>query len=625
MQVSAQVLNSRRDSRRKLLLLWLCALAAIFIAAFVVGIVGIGGRPWQGWFEWTGSQTAQPFVLEVLPETGGAGYRAGIRRGDLVDLREQPLETRLWLSAEPSTTQPFSLLIHRGSRAMTVRVVGTTLWEHSFSIKVAQIVPVIVAAIWFVGCAFLIALRSARLPEGRALAVILLCEAVELIQFSVPNAFATAILNTITQSLLSVVSSFLMVMLASRFGAQSLWRKLVVTVAYALIAFSALVTVAGYYGLLTLRLDPAAYGVITMGVPAFISTLGIVTDLSILAAVLAAVLSAGRQQRARAAWLLLPLPLAWAAGGGIAALEGLSNTWLAYMSFNVLGYFLTLLAALAVTYALLKRHVLDFGFVLSRTVVVGIVSLIVVAAFVLLEWVLGPAVAGASHATGIIASALLALALGLSLRYIHRRVDAFVDAVLFRKRHEDERALIDFSHEAALVTERDALLDQAIGKIERHTNASNANLLLNSSGRYAPARAYGDAMQTNNVDENDGLILALRAWHKPLDPHHYQTALHGVIALPMFSRGRLLGVLLLGERLSGEAYAPDEVDALSQFAHGVGSALDALSLNDRDSVARLQESMSVFIDAVAQLHDTMRNLPDAIATCLLAGSEAPKS
>jgi hypothetical protein len=35
-------------------------------------------------------------------------------------------------------------------------------------------------------------------------------------------------------------------------------------------------------------------------------------------------------------------------------------------------------------------------------------------------------------------------------------------------------------------------------------------------------------------------------------------------------------VLLLGERESGEGYAPDEIAALAEFARGAGSALDAL-------------------------------------------------
>jgi len=52
--------------------------------------------------------------------------------------------------------------------------------------------------------------------------------------------------------------------------------------------------------------------------------------------------------------------------------------------------------------------------------------------------------------------------------------------------------------------------------------------------------------------------------------------MRGDLAVPMVARGHLVGILLFGERASGEAYAPDEIDALSEFAHGVGSALDGL-------------------------------------------------
>ena len=48
----------------------------------------------------------------------------------------------------------------------------------------------------------------------------------------------------------------------------------------------------------------------------------------------------------------------------------------------------------------------------------------------------------------------------------------------------------------------------------------------------------------------------------------------------MLARGRVLGVLLCGARAGGEAYAPDEIDALADFAHGVGSALDSLERAD---------------------------------------------
>lgn len=262
-----------------------------------------------------------------------------------------------------------------------------------------------------------------------------------------------------------------------------------------------------------------------------------------------------------------------------------------------------LLGGLAITYALLKRRVLDFEFVLSRTLVVAIVSLIIVAAFVLLEWALGTVLAGVSHTTGFVANAALALVLGVSLNYIHKRVDALVDFVLFRKRHQDERALLDYSKEAAFVTDPSALLDQAIEKIREHTDARDAAILVGSSGEFAAARSFGDGALPA-VDGNDPAILALKAWHKPLDPHRYQTALRGDLALPMLARGRLAGVIALGQRAGGEAYAPDEVEALSQFAQGIGTALDVLSASEPDALTTLRDGI---VSAMTSMQEAIIN------------------
>ena len=206
---------------------------------------------------------------------------------------------------------------------------------------------------------------------------------------------------------------------------------------------------------------------------------------------------------------------------------------------------------------------------------VAVLSLVVVAAFILLEWILGSVVANVSHATGVAANAALALVLGLSIRMMHQRVDDLVDSVMFRKRHEDTRALREFAKEAAFVSDRDALVDIAIDKLRRHTDARSAGLFLRENETYRAIRQFGEGVAV--VGENDAAVLALKTWHKPLDPHAYETALKGDLALPMVARGEVLGFVVCGERAGGEAYAPDEVDALAQFAQGLGTAFDGLS------------------------------------------------
>jgi hypothetical protein len=190
------------------------------------------------------------------------------------------------------------------------------------------------------------------------------------------------------------------------------------------------------------------------------------------------------------------------------------------------------------------------------------------------------------------------------MRFIHKRVDDFVDTVMFRKRHDDERAIHDFSKEAAFITHRDVLLDQTIGKLRSHTDALACAILMCEHTTFAVVRSFG--APPDDSDENDPAILALKTWHKPIDPHRFETKLCGDLALPMVARGRLIGVIVCGERASGELYAPDEVDAIAALAHGVGTTYDALGTGES------QVAPAGIIEALRELRETTAALSATI-------------
>jgi GAF domain-containing protein len=169
---------------------------------------------------------------------------------------------------------------------------------------------------------------------------------------------------------------------------------------------------------------------------------------------------------------------------------------------------------------------------------------------------------------------IIALALGLSMRYIHGVADRLVDGVFFRKRHEDEAALRRFAHESSYISDPQVLLDRAGAEVKAHTSAEEV-AIYTSDGSPAYAASNGSRRV---VGENDPAIVALRAWGKPVHLHEVSgSELNGELAFPMISRGRLVGTLICGARRDGEAYAPDEYDALVQLAHGVGTTFDTLS------------------------------------------------
>jgi GAF domain-containing protein len=188
---------------------------------------------------------------------------------------------------------------------------------------------------------------------------------------------------------------------------------------------------------------------------------------------------------------------------------------------------------------------------------------------------------------------VVALGLGISLRYIHRYVEQFVDRVFFRKRNEDESALRRFAHEASYISDRGTLLDRAVQTVREHTSADDAVILVREG---MASYAFATNGRRAEVSENDPGIVALRAWNKPIDLHALTgSQLRGEFAFPMISRGNLVGALICGTKRDGEAYARDESEALLALAQGVGTALDTLSSQSNGAIESIRETQALLL------------------------------
>ena len=556
------------------LLAALWSLAFVLLLAAVADNFGFAGKPWFGYWDSVTIGAGEPYLAEfvqVVP--GGAAFRAGIRNGDRVDIRDLDAYRRFGLLFQP-VTQPIRLPILRDGRTFSTTVLPTTQYEISPGPKIVNVAVNLAARFWLLACALLLCLRRWDTREGRYLCLTLIAAGFISVLLITPNGPFDVVWNC-GQQLCGIAAALLPLALATRFGARSAWRMLLEAVAIVAAAIYVAGVTATALGLLTARIDPLP---LLFGTGRFFT---VAAFAAAAIAVFAAVLSVPRAERARNAWLLMPMPLALTFDVLAQQMATAAPTYMGYLALWILSAGAALAGAAAVTYALLARRVIDLQFFIGRTLVVAGVSAIVVVAFVLLEWLLGTVLSDVSHTTGLAANAALALVLGLSMSFIHKRVDRVVDLAFFRKRYEDERALRDFSKEAAFVTRRDDLLDRTIEVIRLHTDAGSAAILLDDQGTFRAERLFGHDYPATG--ENDPLILALKARHEPVDPHHYATALGADLAVPMLARGRLLGALLLGARTSGEAYASDEIDAARELGHGVGSALDAL---DRTAAER---------------------------------------
>ncbi len=580
-----------RFDRSRLALFSTCAFAfglvlvTVFVTPSHFGYVGL--RHFAGDWNLTSGLAIEDDLQSGLPLA-----KAGLRPGDRIWLTGSSVWDRIEHSSQYLAGDRLHVQVQRGSRRFETTVIPVNLpppadhWLAAFQAFWVSIVAAIIAC-------------YGRGYRARLLAWMLVLNATSTLlsrfYFMTPWPIAN-LMAVIGEGVAGNVSLALVATIASSFGRPlNQLRRALELSAYAVLAANMLLAVSESLwfplGLYTPFSFPDASRIV------FFAAI-----LLVIGASIAGLAFARNDEKLQARWLLIPL-IAYIALDVPASLLDFAP-WTRNIIVSVVFELASFLLPLALTYAVLRRRLIDVEFAINRAAVFTIVSFIVVGIFVFAEWVFNEAFSEATRTQGSIVALGIALALGVSLRYIHSYVDKIVDRTLFRKRHEREKALRDFANEVTFITDREVLLDDTVHEIQKSAEADAVAILLHDgNGAYCQVRTTNGAEMT--VSENDRAILKLRAWHRPIDLDNVETSLEGKRAYPLTSRGELLGILVCGSSHDGQGFAPDEDAALLALAQGVGSALASF-----DGIGRRDVKSS--IDALAldvkEIKDRLRDL-----------------
>lgn len=239
---------------------------------------------------------------------------------------------------------------------------------------------------------------------------------------------------------------------------------------------------------------------------------------------------------------------------------------------------------ITVAYAVLKHHVLDINFVIGRGLVYGILTSLAVATFAIVDWFIGTVLAQTRLA--VAGEVVAAIAIGFWLNGLHSRVDRFVDAVIFRRRHLAEQRLLRVAaglpHAQTGESVASMLIDEPISAL---------GLLSGGLFRRTPDGDYRCVLERGlrevadvRISSGDALGVHLYGERGPVFLHHIDWSFPGlpdgpaapVVAFPVFVRFELQGIAFYGPHSTGEAIDPDEIKALQSLSIGAAAALDHL-------------------------------------------------
>jgi GAF domain-containing protein len=233
-------------------------------------------------------------------------------------------------------------------------------------------------------------------------------------------------------------------------------------------------------------------------------------------------------------------------------------------------------------YALLRERVIDVQFAVSRTVVYGIVSTIVLVFLAVLHWLLGRMIEHSGLAFGL--EGLAAVGLGLVLHRASHGINVTVDRVLFRKHHAAEERLRQVTAALPYASTERSIAEALVNEPARNLKLASAALFYRDSpeGPLRRVRSEGwSESHASSLDPESFLVRYVQAEHTAvrlddeqqwLPPGVPEGSARPVLAVPMVSQHALSAVVLYGSHGNGTLPDPDEVELLAALARAAATS-----------------------------------------------------
>lgn len=246
-----------------------------------------------------------------------------------------------------------------------------------------------------------------------------------------------------------------------------------------------------------------------------------------------------------------------------------------FVTVRIIADALTVCAAALLAFSMLRHKLFDFGFVVNRTLVFGVVSFVLLACFGLGEKLVDALIPESWRGGSAVIEGIIALGLFLSFHRLHDWIEARIERLLFRAWHDNEAALHGFVERAEHYERRDTLALDAAREFHRFTRTNAALFWRDVSGDFV-LLAAAPSWPQSAIDADDRALTQARANRGAVDVTAGGSALAAELVLPVIDHGTLLGFVAVAPKPNGIGYRPDEVAAMTSAAQRIGLDLQAM-------------------------------------------------
>lgn len=303
-------------------------------------------------------------------------------------------------------------------------------------------------------------------------------------------------------------------------------------------------------------------------------------------------------------------------------------------SLFFLGYIGPLVFFISSAYAILKYRLMDISLVIKKTTAYSLVTFAITFFYVLVVILFESLFRSFYGYYSFWASIPAAFVIAVTFVPVRSHLQGLTDQIFFRRTVEYQQVIKDVTKLIVSVTDLNTLFRLIDRTIVRAMCVKNVAVLLfeEKAKHYLVEKTNGhpveflkqelspdSALAQYLSETKDAVVLeeCQAQLTSPISNKELKDKMRlvcdelkrfgAVIAIPSFTKGRLVGILCLGEKLSGELYSPEDLELLLTMAQEAGIAIEN---------AKLYRDITETRD---YLNDLVQGSDDAILTLDLSG------
>lgn len=255
-------------------------------------------------------------------------------------------------------------------------------------------------------------------------------------------------------------------------------------------------------------------------------------------------------------------------------------TYFKYFELNWVGQLFTIFWIGGVGYAIIKHRLIDVRLVVARSIAYSLLVLILGAIYVGGLFIIGSLLLRITNAKEqLIASTLLALMMTFTFQPIRLYLEKITDRVFFKSNYSSNELLSKLTKILASTFRLDSLTRKTLNQLFNTMHISKGtfyifqakNQPLSISGGFVDENKY-DEDEMKNICQNKRIIVLEE--EKNEKSKEIMRRLNVSIILPLHIGEKMHGLLLLGDKKSGDIYFEKDIQLLKIFGPEVSVAVE---------------------------------------------------